>query len=268
MLHFCEVAVLILIMACVVWGIQIANKDYSTQDVPIDTSEPVLSQSEPQTEAVTETTTQWLPPIQYDDYVSSEISPENFHSTVVLGNSQAQALSNYGLMKNADFVTKVGLSINKVLYSDGGDAPIQKLYGKSYQKAVFIFGENELGWPYPQNFISEYKKVIAKVRELNPGVQIYCQGIFPVSAEYSAKSKTGITNENVVIFNEKLEKMCEEIDAKFMPPSEAFKDSTGALPEGAATDGVHFNYDYCKIWAGDLSTYLQDGEEPNTTVEE
>ena len=54
MLHFCEVAVLILIMACVVWGIQIANKDYSTQDVPIDTSEPVLSQSEPQTEAVTE----------------------------------------------------------------------------------------------------------------------------------------------------------------------------------------------------------------------
>lgn len=268
MLHFFEMAVLFLIMICVVWGVQIANHEYSEQQTSTAAeSETQVPESETQTEPAPISTTEWLPPIQYDDYVTSAISPENFHSTVVLGNSQAQALANYGLVKNADFVTKVGLSINKVLTSDSGNAPIQKIYGKNYQKAVFIFGENELGWPYPQNFISEYKKVIAKVRELNPGVQIYCQAIFPVSAEYSAKSKSGITNEHVVQFNEMLEEMCEEIDAKFMPVSEAFRDSTGALPEGAATDGVHFNYDYCKIWAGDLSAYLQDGNEANSTPE-
>lgn len=259
MLHFCEIAVLVLIMVCVVWGIRLATSEYpdTGTTTQAQTTEPHTDAPVP-TEVITEPTTQWLPPIQYDDYVASEISPENFRSTVVLGNSQAQALGNYGLLKNADFVTKVGLSINKVLTSDKGDAPIAKLYGKTYQKAVLIFGENELGWPYPKNFISEYKKVIAKVRELNPGVQIYCQAIFPVSKEYSEMSKTGITNEHVVQFNELIEAMCAEVGATYMPVSDAFKDNTGALPEGAARDGVHFSYDYCKIWAGDLSAYLQD----------
>ena len=71
-------------------------------------------------------------------------------------------------------------------------------------------------------------------------------------------SKTGITNEHVVQFNELIEAMCAEVGATYMPVSDAFKDNTGALPEGAARDGVHFSYDYCKIWAGDLSAYLQD----------
>lgn len=265
MLHFCEIAVLFLIMACVVLGIRIAISEYP---------EPATTQTETQAsttpsnpEPTTEATTQWLPPIEYDDYVASEITPENFRSTVVLGNSQAQALGNYGLLKNADFVTKVGLSINKVLTADKGEAPIAKLVGKNYKKAVLIFGENELGWPYPKNFISEYKKVIAKVRELNPDIQIYCQAIFPVSAEFSKNSKMGITNEHVVQFNELIEAMCAEVGAVYMPVSDAFRDTTGALPEGAARDGVHFNYDYCKIWAGDLSTYLQDGEEPEVMTE-
>ena len=202
--------------------------------------------------------TEWIPPIEYDAYTPSEIDQTAFRETVVLGNSQAQALSNFGLMKNADFVTRVGLAIHQVLTSKTGAPPIASLYGKQYRKAVFIFGENELGWPYPENFVTHYKKVIAKVRELNPGIEIYCQAIFPVSADYSKTSTNGITNEHVRQFNAMLEKMCKEIDAHFMPFSSAFEDSTGALPEGAATDGVHFGYDYCKIWAGDLSAYLQD----------
>jgi lysophospholipase L1-like esterase len=186
----------------------------------------------------------------------------------VLGNSQAQALSNFGLIRDADFVTRVGLSIHQVLTSKNGDAPIAQLNGKQYEKAVFIFGENELGWPYPENFITHYKKVIAKVRELNPGVEVYCQAIFPVSAEYSEKSTNGITNENVRAFNALIEKMCGEIDAHFMPVSDAFFDRDGALPAGAATDGVHFGYDYCKIWAGDLSAFLQAPTEDAQTVTE
>ena len=183
---------------------------------------------------------------------------------MVIGNSQAQALSNYGLLKNADFVTRIGLSINHVLQSDTETPPIRDLDGKHYQKAVFVFGENELGWPYPQNFVTHYKKVIAKVREMNPGVQIYVQAIFPVSEERSEADTNGVTNENVRIFNEAVEKMCEEIDAVFMPTSPAFTDETGALPAGIASDGVHFGYEYCKIWAGDLSAYLNDDEPTET----
>lgn len=263
-LHFLEVVVLILIMFLVIMGILISRKEYGKTHT--DTTTEIPSQIELTTNAeetahptsAPETTTEWIAEIVYDDYEASEIVPENFNSTVVLGNSQAMALANYGLLKNADFSTKVGLSINRVLTSDQGQpAPIDKLKGKSYEKAVFVFGENELGWPYPESFISEYKKVIQRVRDMNPGVEIYVQGIFPVSAEYSAKSKSGITNENVEKFNKNLKAMCEEIDATFMEVSGAFMDANGALPDGVATDGVHFGYDYCKIWAGDLSAYLE-----------
>lgn len=261
LLHAIQVAVLIVLtavisVAAVRVGRMVPVSAPSASTAPISDIQP--------SETLSQTQTEYLPEIEYDTYMPSEIVRENFRSTVVLGNSQAQALSNYKLIQDADFVTRIGLSIHQVLTSKSGNPPIADLYGKQYKKAVFVFGENELGWPYPKNFVAHYKKVIAKVRELNPGVEIYCQEIFPVSAERSDKNENGITNENVRVFNDLIEEMCREIGAQYMPVSDAFFDRDGVLPADAATDGVHFNYDYCKIWAGDMSAYLQD-ETPETT---
>ena len=257
--HVLQIVVLLLLTAVLSCAIVQVGRSMPTSAVAEPTTH-LLSEPEPSavgTSEPAETETEWLPVIEYDSYTPSAVTQENFNSTVILGNSQAQALSNFGLIRDADFVTRIGLSIHQVLTSSTGDAPITQLYGKQYDKAVFVFGENELGWPYPKNFIAHYKKVIAKVRELNPGVEVYCQAIFPVTAERSEKSENGITNENVRIFNGMIEQMCEEIDAHFMPVSDAFFDRDGVLPADAATDGVHFGYDYCKIWAGDMSAYLQ-----------
>ena len=265
LLHAAQIAVLVLLTA----GISAAAVHFGRASVPVSAPESTTQTTAVQQDVTEPQSTEpdWLPEIEYDAYTPSEIVRENFRSTVVLGNSQAQALANFGLIRDADFVTRIGLSIHHVLSSPDGDAPIADLYGKHYDKAVFIFGENELGWPYPQNFITHYKKVIAKVRELNPGVEVYCQEIFPVSAACSATAKNGVTNENVRIFNELLKKMCDEIDAHYMPVSQAFFDRDGVLPADAATDGVHFGYDYCKIWAGDLSTYLQQAPKPTDAQE-
>ena len=241
--HVLQIAVLLLLTAVILFPVVrigraapvSAETDTTAPSAPV----PAPDVTELQTAAEPQTEDMWLPEIEYDDYTPSAIAQENFHSTVILGNSQAQALSNYGLIRDADFVTRIGLSINQVLTSKSGDAPISQLYGKQYKKAVFIFGENELGWPYPKNFISIYKNVIAKV------------------------------HENVQLFNAAVEEMCGEIGAHFMPVSDAFFDRDGVLPADAAKDGVHFNYDYCKIWAGDLSAYLRQDEQPiETTTDE
>ena len=108
--------------------------------------------------------------------------------------------------------------------------------------------------------------MIARVREINPGIEVYVQAIFPVTQKVSEESKTGITNENVRKFNAALETMCGEIGATFMPVSDAFRDETGALPEGVAHDGVHFGYELCKVWAGDMSAYI-GGMTEETTAE-
>ena len=272
--HGVTVIILLLVTAAVIAAVLYLYKAHilpqpvgetAGSTLAASTDETVGSSVSDETAQSSEPDTEWLPSIEYDAYTPSEIEQQNFRQTVILGNSQAQALSNFGLIRNADFVTKVGLSILHVLSSPDGNAPIQKLNGKTYQKAVFVFGENELGWPYPANFIKTYKQVIARVREMNPGVEVYIQGIFPVTAEVSEKNTNGVTNENVRIFNDALETMCSEIDATFMPVSDAFRDETGALPQGAAFDGVHFGYDLCKIWAGDLSAYI--GEETETAEE-
>ena len=272
--HGFAIAFLLGITAAILFAVSSFRPTYTIAvDEPMSTAAG-SAVSLPEDSTVAEETTQeslpadWLPSIEYDSYTPSEIDPQAFRETVVLGNSQAQALQNFGLLKNADFVTRIGLSIHKVISDGTASPPIAHLYGKQYHKAVFIFGENELGWPYPENFISHYKKVIAKVRELNPGIEVYCQAIFPVSAESSAKSTTGITNENVRKFNGMIEEMCTQIDASFMPYSTAFTDLTGALPADAAVDGIHFGYDYCKIWAGDLSAYLQTQDDMVSATEE
>lgn len=260
-----EIIGLVLLTALVILAVLYAHKRDLLFPSAEPASETVVTQSESAwedgsagtTEEADISTTEWLPEIRYDDYVASEIDASQFRSTVILGNSQAQALSMFGLIPNADFVTKVGLSINHVLTSpDGEPAPITKLSGKTYRKAVFVFGENELGWPSTDNFVRIYKRVIARVREMNPGVEVYVQGIFPVTKEASEASTIGVTNENVVKFNRALETMCDEINAVFMPVSDAFRDSTGALPDGVARDGVHFGRDLCKVWAGDMSAYI------------
>lgn len=268
MKHRIEIAGLVLLTILVILAVVYTQKP-SLQAPLADTATEVTPTAEVEFSAQEstlppETTTEWLPEIQYDDYAPSTIEQTNFHNTVIIGNSQAQALGNFGLVKNADFVTKVGLSINHVLSDPNGTAPIQRLQGKSYRKAVFVFGENELGWPYPSNFVKIYKQVIARVRAMNPGVEVYIQGVFPVTKEVSEKSKSGITNENVRKFNAALEDMCEEIDATFMPVSDAFRDETGALPEGVAHDGIHFGYDLCKVWAGDMSAYIGDASAETT----
>ena len=264
------IAGLLLMTILVVWGVVYVQRaglipSSSTAESAAQTTDAQEVSQEPMRTDGGQSTTEWLPEIEYDDYTPSEIEQSNFRSTVILGNSQAQALHNFGLVKNADFVTKVGLSINRVLTDPDGDAPIEKLRGKTYRKAVFVFGENELGWPAPANFIKIYKQVIARVREMNPGVQVFVQAIFPVTNEASEKSKIGVTNAHVRLFNTALEAMCSEIGATFMPVSDAFFDRSGALPEGVAHDGVHFGYDLCKVWAGDMSAYIGEDLMPETT---
>lgn len=247
LLHFFSVAVLLILTAVISFALTDISKD-------------ALADFETQSEVEAETEFEFeIPTIEivYDEY-ETKIEQENFRDTVIIGNSQAQALSNYGLIKEADFLTRIGLSINKVLTSSDGDSVINGLYGTDYEKVILVFGENELGWPYPKNFISEYKKVINAVRDILPNAKIYCHAVFPVSRSHSEKSTIGITNENVVIFNELIGEMCEEEGFTFIDFSPAFSEDDGALPEGVASDGVHFNYDYCKIWASDLSSVLSE----------
>ena len=47
---------------------------------------------------------------------------------------------------------------------------------------------------------------------------------------------------------EKIKQLAADENVHYIAPAEALKNSEGALPAEAASDGVHMNKKYCKIW--------------------
>lgn len=204
------------------------------------------------------------PEIIYDD---NKYSPDDslgdtsrLNNSAFIGNSHAEALNLYGLIPGADYYTKVGLSVLNVLKpGEKGDILINNLYNKKYDMVFLIFGENELGWPYPKNFIKEFEKIIAETRRILPDADIYIESIFPVSLEVSEKDINGINNSNIVKYNKLLEELADpEKNIFFINPAEAVADKNGNLPSDASTDGMHFNYGYCKVWVNYLIDNVVD----------
>jgi hypothetical protein len=204
------------------------------------------------------------PEIIYDD---NKYSPDDslgdtsrLNNSAFIGNSHAEALNLYGLIPGADYYTKVGLSVLNVLKpGEKGDILINNLYNKKYDMVFLIFGENELGWPYPKNFIKEFEKIIAETRRILPDADIYIESIFPVSLEVSEKDINGINNSNIVKYNKLLEELADpEKNIFFINPAEAVADKNGNLPSDASTDGMHFNYGYCKVWVNYLIENVVD----------
>lgn len=99
-----------------------------------------------------------------------------------------------------------------------------------------------------ETFTGNYSKLIDAVRSSQPNATIYVQSILPVSKKKS-DSDPVINNANINRFNEQIQKMAEEKGAVYLEVNKALMDSAGALPAGAATDGIHPNVDYCRKWA-------------------
>ncbi len=181
-----------------------------------------------------------------------------FSNSAFIGNSHAEALKLYGLIPDADFYTQVGLSILGVFGNGGSTSYINKLYNKKYDKVFFMFGENELGWPYPENFAREYEKILDAAHDILPDADLYVQSIFPVSAAASAKNHNGVTNKNVNTYNKLLKELAARKDkVYYMDVASVIKDENGCLPDDAALDGMHFGPNYCRIWVNYLIDHVK-----------
>ena len=79
------------------------------------------------------------------------------------------------------------------------------------------------------------------------------QSILPVS---KAKSDKGVyTNDRIRLYNRLIKEMCAEKGVKYLDVYQAVVNSSGALPDDAAVDGVHLKMAYCKKWANYLRAH-------------
>lgn len=184
----------------------------------------------------------------------------DFSDCCFVGNSRVLSLYEYGLVPEADVYAKVGLNIRTV-YTDsvqGSSLPVfNRMNLKRYKKILLVFGDNEIGWPHLEVFISEYEELIDKIREKQGrNVEIYIQSVLPVSKAVSDKRVDGYSLNGIRNLNKLLKEMCDEKGCTYIGTPDGLTDSAGYLKADAASDGVHFGGKYCKLWLDYLRKYM------------
>lgn len=181
----------------------------------------------------------------------------SFKNSAFVGNSILSDIDTYGIIGNADFYARSGLTVDTVFTKSTlkGHIPvIDELDGKHYGKIYLMFGLNELGWAYSDVFIDDYGKVIDAVKLRQPSAKIYVMAILPVSAKTSARNKNSINNTRIHEYNMLIQKMAQQKRIQYIDASAKLTDAKGCLYANAASDGIHPNINYSKIYINALST--------------
>lgn len=186
----------------------------------------------------------------------------DFSGVALLGNSHIDGFHIYNSLPGADCLYRVGLNVKTVYEKPmlGEKIPIiDKLLEKQYTHILLSFGENELGWQYPEIFIEDYKTLIQTVQERQPNAKIYIQSILPVAAEVSRRNEDNTNNERIRAYNELLRALAEEMQLSYVDAATALQDDKGNLPDNAAADGIHLGQTYNKKWAELIAQQVTEG---------
>lgn len=186
---------------------------------------------------------------------------DDFSDACFIGDSRTLGLGLNCDKAKADFYASQGLNISSALtdqvieLQNGNMGTVLEAAAQKEYKRIFVmFGINELGWPYPENFVEKYEELIEGIKAAQPNASIYVQSILPVAAS-AVNNDAVFTNENINAFNAYVEQAANETGVNYLDINGYFKDDSGMLPEDAAADGIHFVRAYCLKWI-DLLAYL------------
>lgn len=201
-----------------------------------------------------------------------------FADAVFLGDSRMEGFAMQCGLSNITCYAYKGLTTesvftSEVIYKDGKKmTAMDALRETDFAKVYIMLGINETGWPKAEAYPQYYGKIVDAIREIRSDAVIYAMSIIPVSKTVSETHEYA-KNDKINLYNELLRGMCAEkevfyIDLSFMAGED------GALPEGAARDGIHVGYDLCKEWLTYLRTHTipvrlvtETGAETETNAE-
>lgn len=113
-------------------------------------------------------------------------------------------------------------------------------------------GVNSLGSNSVDSLAAQYESMIVDIMTNNPGDEIFIQSILPISN----KNQTGgLTNENIVKLNAKLQEIAEKHGATYIDVYSAYVLNGEMNPE-YTKDGVHLKDEYKYLWLDILSEYV------------
>jgi lysophospholipase L1-like esterase len=113
-------------------------------------------------------------------------------------------------------------------------------------------GVNSLGSNSVDSLAAQYESMIAEIIANNPGDEVFIQSILPISN----KNQTGgLTNENIVKLNAKLQEIAERQGVTYIDVYSVYVLNGEMNPE-YTKDGVHLKDEYKYLWLDVLAEYV------------
>lgn len=214
----------------------------------------IAEEKEPAT--AKKTKQKWNPLVKEGEVVDDSY----FDDALFIGASRMQGFQNLSGLGRGSYMTEIGMNVKdvftkKIVRSGKDKIEISKaVKNGTYGKVYLMFGINEVGWPYLDEFIDAYRKVIQLIKKTQPEAIIYVQSIIQCSEEKASEEKI-FGKKNINRFNKGILNMCMEEKVYFLHLNEVLTNRKGYLPSGATKDGVHMNSDMCKKWLAYLKNH-------------
>ena len=123
----------------------------------------------------------------------------------------------------------------------------EELQKHQFGKVYIMLGVNELGTGTAETYYQQFKKVVERIRELQPDALIFVESIIHVSALKDAEG-TVINNKEINARNKWLKKLADNKTIFYLDYNEVLEDENGALKADSTFDGVHLQADQLEPW--------------------
>lgn len=183
----------------------------------------------------------------FSDYenIDAVLSPDNLTQlltgSLFIGDSRTEGLYKFTpAVGYSDFHCGVGYTISSV---KDNQPLINSIAEKKYPRIFLCLGYNELGWDYPETFISRYSEFIQYIKSISPETRIYIIAILNVCRE-SHNLEDYENNERISQYNTLISDMCQTNQVTYLDFNGYFTDSNGNLNPISTEDGIHFTAVY------------------------
>jgi lysophospholipase L1-like esterase len=116
-------------------------------------------------------------------------------------------------------------------------------------KIFILIGINDISRNIPDSFIvSNYHKIIERIKKESPSTKIFFQTLLPVNNEFTQFKNHYNKDEHILFVNEELKKLAAKEKIGLIDLYPHFLNVDKKLDKKYTIDGLHLNADGYKVW--------------------
>ena len=176
-----------------------------------------------------------------------------YENTIFMGDSITEALSEFGILDSYNVIANKGDTVIKASQN------IDKLQDINPKNLVLLYGMNDV-IAFDSNsseessnaFKEKYIELINSIKAVLPKTNIYLISPLPVMNN-AVNTNYRLTNENLNEFRLKVTEVATATGSTYIDLASIITDKDSLHEQ----DGIHYKYDFYRIWLDLLKNYIQ-----------